>query len=121
MADLGPILDGTAFPNLVHLGLMNSEFADDLPRALATSKVLPRLKSLDLSRGTMGPDGARSLLAVKDAFKHLESISLDENFLDDDEILGQLEASGLRISTEDQKEDDDSVEGEIHRYVSLAE
>jgi uncharacterized protein (TIGR02996 family) len=121
VADLGPILDGTAFPKIEHLGLMNSEFADDLPKALATSKVLSRLKTLDLSRGTMGPDGARALLAAKDAFKHLESISLDENFLHDDDLLDELMAAGLRIRAEDQKDDDDSVEGEIHRYVSLSE
>jgi len=99
---------------------MNSELADHLPKALAESKLLPALKSLDLSKGTMGSVGARALLDARSAFQHLESISVDENFLDD-VTLEELRELGPTILETEQKEDDLSIPGEVHRYVSMAE
>jgi uncharacterized protein (TIGR02996 family) len=120
VADLAPILAGTAFPAITRLGLCNAEFADALPAALATSRVLPRLRRLDLSKGTMGSVGARAIVEAAQAFEHLEEISLDDNFLADAE-LDDLRATELPIAEETQKEDDLSIPGEVHRYVSMAE
>jgi uncharacterized protein (TIGR02996 family) len=118
--DLGPILDGSAFPKVKHLGLMNAEFTDDLAQALVTSKVLKNLKTLDLSKGMMGSVGARAILEAPKAFKHLESLSVDDNYITKPD-LAQLKKLGITIVSKEQKEDDDSIEGETYRYVSMGE
>lgn len=119
-SDLAPLLERAPFPRLAHLGLMNSEFADDLPLALARSRILPSLRSLDLSMGTMSSVGVRAILEHREAFQHLRSLSVSENFLDDAD-LEQLAELGPAIDDADQKEDDLSVPGEVHRYVSVHE
>jgi uncharacterized protein (TIGR02996 family) len=119
-SDLTPILDGSVFPAVKHLGLRNAEFADDLPAALAGSKLLQGLRTLDLSKGTMSSVGARALLDARSAFQHLASLSVDDNFLDDD-VLEELRTIGPTVVSEEQKDDDLSIEGEVHRYVSMAE
>src|SRR5262249_47252457 len=68
-------------PNLSWLGLKNAEFTDDLIVPLTTSPLLPRLKALDLSMGTLTDKGAEQLMAHKAAFAHLESLNLEENAL----------------------------------------
>ena len=52
-ADLEPILSGSAFPLLRHLGLRDAENADEIAAAVAHAPVVARLESLDLSLGTL--------------------------------------------------------------------
>lgn len=118
--DLEALLDGEAFPNLSHLGLMNAEMADDLCEALPSSKILKRLASLDLSMGTMSERGARAIVDAKSAFSHLATLNVDENFLATKDLTA-LRRLGPAIVSKRQKEDDVSIPGEIHRYVSIAE
>ena len=84
--DLRPIFDGEGLPpTLTHLGLANYEYTNEILPLLAASKILPRLRSLDLSLGPCGGDeGVERLLALKDAFAHLERLDLSESWLDPD-------------------------------------
>jgi hypothetical protein len=118
--DLGPILDGSAIPKVKHLGLMNAEITDDLCKALPVSKILKRLETLDLSLGTMSTVGVKAILESRNAFSHLKSLNVNENFLKKKD-LADLKTLGPTIISKSQKEDDDSIEGEIHRYVTIAE
>ncbi len=77
--DLQPIFDGKAFPEVRHLGLGNSESTDEIARGLASSKIAAQLETLDLSKATMGDDGALALAAAK--FPKLISIDVSENYL----------------------------------------
>lgn len=52
--------------------------------------------------------------------RHLESISVDDNFLGED-LLEELRSLGTSIVSAQQKDDDLSIPGEIHRYLSMAE
>ncbi len=79
--DVALLLGRTDLPRLRHLGLMNSELADALPMALAKSKLLPQLRELDLSMGTMTDEGARSIAQHRDAFKHLDRLNVSLNYL----------------------------------------
>jgi uncharacterized protein (TIGR02996 family) len=79
--DVELLLGRTDLPALRHLGLMNSELADQLPAALARSKLLPQLRELDLSMGTMTDEGARAIAQHRDAFKHLEKLNVSLNYL----------------------------------------
>jgi uncharacterized protein (TIGR02996 family) len=83
VGDLQPILDGKGLPeSLEHLGLFNFESADELVPLLAASKILPRITELDLSMGSLGPDGATALIEHKRAFEHLDLIDLSKSWFD---------------------------------------
>lgn len=81
LAQLAPILDGTRFPKLVHLGIMNCEWAGEAVRALATSKVLGRLESLDLSMGCLTDDDVAAMQEHRAAFGRLAQLDLHDNGL----------------------------------------
>ena len=116
---LEPLLRGKGFPALKHLGLMNSEFEDEIVQALAGAPILKQLKTLDLSMGTMSDTGATVLLEHAGAFQHLEHIDLEQNF------IGEQTARKLRklfksISVKHQSEPYD-WDDEPHYYVSASE
>jgi len=73
-----PFLDGTRCPALQSLGILNCEFTDELCARLPEAKILPRLRELDLSMGTMTDRGAQ-MLAQHGA--HLERLIVEDNYL----------------------------------------
>lgn len=113
------ILEGKGLPNLTHLGLVNCEFVDDLIPALAGSTVLARLRTLDLSKGTMARDAAAALVQHAAAFVHLESINLDKNMLLDEELdlIGKALPNAVHGEQRDRDEDDE----EDNRYAAVGE
>jgi hypothetical protein len=120
VADLAPLLDGKRFASVLHLGLRNCELADELCRVLPGSKIAARLESLDLSMGTMSDEGAIALAASASRFPALQSLNVDDNFIRA-AGLDALKAAFREVIAESQKDDDDSIEGEIHRYVTVSE
>lgn len=81
LAQLAPILDGSRFPKLVHLGVMNCEWVGKAVSALATSKLLGRLHSLDLSMGCLTDDDVSTMQTHRAAFSRLEQLNLHDNGL----------------------------------------
>jgi hypothetical protein len=102
---VAPLLAGTKVPVLTHLGLCNCEFTDELCHRLASAPILPRLRTLDLSMGTMSMAGVDGLLRSRQAFAHLEWICVDDNFLPD-EAQALLDTLGPRILFGGQRHDD---------------
>lgn len=98
-----PLLAGTKLPALRHLGLCNCEFTDELCARLGTAKVLPRLRSLDLSMGTMSMAGVQALLRSREAFAKLERINVDDNYLPE-QARALLESLGPIIEFGSQRE-----------------
>jgi uncharacterized protein (TIGR02996 family) len=114
-AGVEPILAGDLLPAVTELGLCNGEFGDELAVRVCSAKILPRLHRLDLSQGTMGPDGARALLAHADRFAHLEALDLSQNYLP-----GAMEPELARLCPA-VKLGHQKVEDEWGRYVSVSE
>jgi uncharacterized protein (TIGR02996 family) len=81
--DIAPILAAKGLANVKHLGLMNCAFADDVAAALAKSKILPQLETLDLSMGRLSDAGVDGMVAAKAKFAHLAELNLDDNALTD--------------------------------------
>lgn len=111
---LGPLLDGTVFPSLEYLGLMNAEDQDEIAKAVASSRILERIKILDLSMGTLGDEGGLALLEGG-KLGGLEMLRIDHHYLSDP-VLARLRAAvahvvGDRASTGDEHD----------RYVELSE
>ncbi len=120
ISQLKPLFTGQGVPKLEHLGLMNSDFEDDIAIALSKSPLLAQLKSVDLSMGTMHEPGANAILANVDKFKHLESLNLDRNFIPD-ELDTQLRKALKGIVSLDDQEEPDDWDDEPHYYVSVGE
>ncbi len=98
-------------PVLTGLALRNAEFTDALIEVLARSPALPRLRSLDLSLGTLTDAGASALLRHAPAFAHLTTLDLTENCLSV-EAVRDVSARLPNVVAGDQKRD---------RYVSVSE
>ena len=101
---LAPILAGERLPKLTHLGLRNCEFSDAICEALVAAPILRRLRSLDLAMGTLSDAGVDVILRHADAFRQLEHIDVDDNYLSQ-AALARLEALGPRIEIGFQRED----------------
>src|SRR5262249_18759838 len=105
--------DGVGLGRLLHLGLMNCEFIDDVCALLPTSKIVKQLKTLDLSMGTMGLAGARQLQRHAAALSHL-AIDVADNCLDDEAQALLATLPNVHVGAQREHEPD-------YRYVSVSE
>lgn len=121
--DLDGLLARDTFPALRHLGLRNSEIQDDIAIAVSGASTVARLRSLDLSMGTLSDRGAEALLAGQ-PLTHLDELSLRHHFLGAGmraRIREALEPHGVRVDLSDARprwEQDDTGDG---RYTEVAE
>ena len=110
-------------PNLAHLGIVNSELSDDLLPMLAKSQLLPKLESLDLSRGIAAKTFTDYLVGNPAPYRHLAAFDLSENVLYDEEVE-QIRAVLDNVLLADQRPDDredDYEDDPGERYVALGE
>ena len=116
VGDLSGVLSGAGLPKLRTLGLMNGDYANELPAAVASSAILPQLSELDLWGGTMTDEGGRALLEHAERFRHLARLNLDENFLSE-EVSGQLQQALPNVAIGEQE----AAEDEDWLFVSVGE
>ncbi|UQA37470.1 STM4015 family protein [Streptomyces sp. HNA39] len=122
VADLAPLLSGTRFPRLHHLGLRNSEVQNEIAAAVASAPVVAQLRTLDLSNGTLGDEGAAALLEGQ-PLTHLEVLDLHHHFLTEameQRVRSSLEPHGVRVDLSERNEpwDNRGAEG---RYTAVSE
>lgn len=116
--DLLPILKGTAFPKLKHLGLRNAEIVDDIAGVIVSAPILKQLENLDLSLGTLSDVGGQALLKLPPKLK-LKRINLQHHFLTSP-VMKLLKKLPYTINLAEQLTPDDWGDG-LHRYVSIGE
>ena len=120
--DLAPLLgaDDQAlrrWPRLTALGLRNSEKQDEIAAAVARSPLLPRLRALDLSLGTLGDTGAESLLGGR-PLDHLDELDLHHHFLSPAVAQRLVDAlPGVRVDVTDRQE----PSGDWGRFTAVSE
>lgn len=115
LEDLQPILSGQLFPHLQYLGLCDSEYQDEIARAVAVSPLLERLDVLDLSNGTLGDEGAAALVASP-AVRKLRKLDLHYHYLSVG-MMEQFQSLGIEVNLDD-------AQGETppdERYVAISE
>ncbi|MFE4454778.1 STM4015 family protein [Streptomyces sp. NPDC056796] len=122
LPDLAPLLAGTRFPRLRHLGLRNSELQNEIAAAIGSAPVVAQLRSLDLSNGTLGDEGAAALLEGQ-PLTHLASLDLHHHFLTEPmegRVTAALEPHGVSVDLSDRCEpwDNRGAEG---RYTAVSE
>jgi uncharacterized protein (TIGR02996 family) len=117
LSDLQPLLDGRGLVRLKHLALANSEIADDIARAIASAKILPQLETLDLSKGTLGDEGAEALIAGAQALAHLKQLDLSQSYVSP-AVAARLRSAlpSVEVNVDDQSEPDGD-----YRYVQVSE
>lgn len=120
VADLAPVLTGERLPALRHLGLCNTDLADEVAAAVATAPVVPRLEVLDLSKGTMTDAGAEALLAGQ-PLTHLRRLDLHHHFLST-ASMGRLVAQvdGVEVDVSGQHKEE-TYDDTVYRYTMVAE
>ncbi len=114
------ILEGKGLPRLEYLGLVNSEWERELIVALARSPLVKRIRTLDLTKGTMWREAAQALLEHAAAFRHLELLDLSDNYFDD-EMAKAIKKAIPCANVDDQKELDDDDDDDPYRYVTVGE
>ncbi|MFI6983473.1 STM4015 family protein [Embleya sp. NPDC050154] len=122
-ADLADLLDGTRHPALRHLGLMNSEIQDEVAAAVAAAPLVARLRSLDLSMGTLSDTGAEALLAGR-PLTHLERLTVRHHFLGDGAVRRlreALEPAGVAVDLSEACTPWEAETPEEGRYTQVAE
>jgi hypothetical protein len=113
--DLAELLSGERFPKLEYLGLLNAQNADEVATAVARSKLLSRVKGLDLSMGTLTDEGAKALLASP-ALQSLATLNLAHHYLSD-KVVAAFKALPLEVDLSDAQ----SAEDEEDRYCAVSE
>lgn len=117
--DVMPFLSGELFPKLTYLGLVNSEFQNEIAWAAADSAIVERLEVLDLSKGELTDEGADALLAKGDRFASLKKLDLSHHFMSN-EVMKKFADFPCEVDVSDQQEAD--VYGDdVYRYIALSE
>ncbi|MFZ5441967.1 MAG: hypothetical protein ACOZQL_18320 [Myxococcota bacterium] len=117
LEDLRPLLAGRVLGTVTALGLCNNEFTDALAVALCDSVLPERLTSLDLSMGTLGGDGARTLADAAARWPRLTRLDVSQSFLDEDDVARLRQAfPRATVVADDMKEPVDE-----DRYCSVHE
>lgn len=111
--DLQPLMKKKLFPKLKHLGLPNSEIADQIAEHIASAPVLDQLESLDLSQGVLTDTGAQFLLDSP-AIKKLKRLDLHYHFMSTD-MAKQLASLPLTVDVSSQQKLDED------RYPAITE
>lgn len=122
VADLAPLLSGTRFPALHHLGLRNSEVENEIAAAVASAPLVARLRTLDLSCGTLGDEGAAALLEGQ-PLTQLDALDLHHHFLTEPmerRVTEALEPHGVRVDLSERCEPWGD-RGAAGRYVTASE
>ncbi len=101
-----PLLNRDNIPSVTHLGLANAEFTDDLCAMLPGARILPQLKSLDLSKGTLTDDGALTLLDRREVYGHLELLDLSENLITSDDLEEDLRTLCKKVRVSGQRDEE---------------
>ena len=107
--DIKPLVSKQLFPKLQTLGLVNSDIQDEIIKIILDSDILPQLKILQLSYGTLSDVGGQYILDKVEDIKHLTSLDCEYNYLSDS-MLEKLQQLPIEVNISNQQEDDEEYE-----------
>ena len=119
LEDVKRLLEDGDLGRVRHLGLANTNLADEIAAMLPETRILAQLETLDLSRGTFGDEGARAILDNAAAYRHLKEIDLTHHYVSE-EVGAELSKIGPRIILAEPEEADEDGDEE-YRYVQISE
>lgn len=104
--DFKSICKKDLFPNLKHLGIVDSEEQDEVTRIVLESDILPQLETLQLSYGTFSDKGGQMLLDNEDKISHLKAINLSYHFMSDN-MMKKLKNLPMELDMSEQNDNDE--------------
>ena len=116
-SDLELVFSAEHIPNVKHLALSNSNLLDQIAAAIVTSRILPRLQTLELAKGTMGDEGARAIIDNWDKFEHLAKLDLSHGYFTEGVVAELAALTGPTIVLEDMEQAADPDD----RYCTISE
>jgi len=116
---LRPLLEKGRFPKLTELGLVDSDMEDEIVELVLASDILPQLKKLHFSYGSLTDKGGQMLLDHGDRLAHLELLDLEYHYLTED-MVERLEQLPVEINAANAQEPDE-YGGEVYYYPMLTE
>lgn len=119
-ADLAAFLGASWPPGLVHLGLQGLTFTPDTLGTVLEAPVVARLRSLDLSGGTLADGDVDALVRSAERLAHLSSLDLDGNRLTSAGIA-RLRAALPNATTGAQRPSTQAGPAFLFRYVVTVE
>jgi hypothetical protein len=111
--DLQPLLSGKLFPNLKHLGLMNSVIANDIAAVIVNAPIVSRLETLDLSMGNLDSEGVQSLRGLA-ACPQLRTLNISHHYATAEAVAALREALPCEVIAEDAQEPEDEWRPILH-------
>lgn len=112
--DLRPLMQKGLFPKLKHLGLVDSEIANEIAIEIANAPVLAQLETLDLSMGTLSDEGGQALLNSS-AIAGLKKLDLHYHYLSND-LVKEFKKMSIMVDISDQQDTEDEW-----RYPAVTE
>jgi uncharacterized protein (TIGR02996 family) len=119
LKDFQPVIDARVFPKLKHLGVMNCSWVGDAVRALANSKLLMQLTSLDLSMGCLSDKDVEYMHNNRALFGHLTYLNVEDSALtpaSKPKVAELAKEANFGKEQEPERAGDDA-----YRYVSVGE
>lgn len=117
--DLASILSGDGLPSLRSLGLRNSEIVNDIVPLLANAPIMKRIRTLDLSLGTLDDRGGLALLAIPEV-ANLDRLDIHHHYVSPP-LVAQLEALSGTVDASDAQGIEDPNDPTAYRYVAHTE
>lgn len=112
-------LEKSDFPQLVYLGITDSEIQDEITEAVLNSKYMKFIKTLDLSMGTLTDKGGQYILDNIGNYPNIENLDLHYNYLSD-EMIEKLQGLSVSVNTDEQEEAEE-YNGDIYYIAMLTE
>ncbi len=113
------LLEHSNFPNLIYLGLNDSEIQDEVTEAILHSKYISQICILDLSKGNLTDKGGQMLLEEIPNYENIKMLDLYYHYLSD-EMMEKLGEFSIEIDLREQNEPY-GYNDEIYRYPMLTE
>lgn len=117
-------LEKSDFPKLVYLGLTDSEIQDELAEVVLESKYISRIRTLDLSMGSLTDKGGELLLTKLPSYPNIEVLDVHYHYMSDEMVrkLEDLNHQHIKVNaSEQEKPYTSSYDGEVYYTPMLTE
>lgn len=113
------LLEKADFPQLKYLGITDSEIQDELAKVVLESKFMGKIRTLDLSMGTLTDESGALLLETLPKYPNIKKLDLHHNYLSK-EMAKKLEDLPIVVDVSE-IEKPWEYKGEIYMNAMLTE
>ena len=97
------LLANSDFPNLIYLGIVDSEIQDELAQVVLECKYIRQIETLELSCGTLTDKGGSLLLEKLPELPNIRKLDVHHHYLSD-EMMEKIKNLSLEADVSEQEE-----------------